>query len=145
MLVSEDKILQLIPQRRPMVMIDCLVSCDDLQVVSQLTILPDNLFLDENGMTASGLMETMAQTAAARTGWLIQNQPGLENKKVPVGVIGSIKNFRLYFQPETGSVLETTVTIEHEVMLATVVKGKVVSNGKLAAESEMQIFLTENQ
>jgi predicted hotdog family 3-hydroxylacyl-ACP dehydratase len=145
MLVSEDKILQLIPQRHPMVMIDCLVSCDDLQVVSQLTILPDNLFLDKKGMTASGLMETMAQTAAARTGWLMQNQPGGENKKVPVGVIGSIKNFRLHFQPETGSLLETTVTIEHEVMQATVVKAKVVSHGKLAAESEMQIFLTENQ
>jgi predicted hotdog family 3-hydroxylacyl-ACP dehydratase len=144
MLVSEDKILQLIPQRRPMVMIDCLVSCDEKQVVAQLTIRRDNIFLDENGMTASGLMETMAQTAAARTGWLMQNLPGGENKKVPVGVIGSIKNFKLHFQPETGSELETTVTIEHEVMQATIVKGKVVSNGKLAAESEMQIFLTEN-
>lgn len=145
MLVSKDNILQLIPQRHPMVMIDCLVSCDDNQVVSNLTIRHDNLFLDENGMTASGLMETMAQTAAARTGWLLQNSEGLQNKNAPVGVIGSIKNFRLYFQPKTGSVLETTVTIEHEVMQATVVKGIVVCNGKTAAESEMQIFLTGNQ
>jgi predicted hotdog family 3-hydroxylacyl-ACP dehydratase len=145
MLVSEDNILQLIPQRHPMVMIDCLVSCDDRQVVSQLTIRQDNIFLDKTGMTASGLMETMAQTAAARTGWLMKNKPGGENKTAPVGVIGSIKNFRLYFQPGRGAVLKTTVTIEHEVMQATIVKGKVECNGKLAAESDMQIFLTENQ
>ena len=145
MLVSEDNILQLIPQRYPMVMIDRLVSCDDRQVVSQLAIRQDNIFLDENGMTASGLMENMAQTAAARTGWLIKTLTGVENNKIPVGVIGSIKNFKLFFQPEPGSVLETTITVEYEVLLATVVKGTVEVNGELAAESEMQIFLTENQ
>lgn len=143
MLVSEDKILQLIPQRYPMVMIDRLVSCDEKQAVSQLEVRQDNIFLDERGMTASGLMENMAQTAAARTGWLMLNKEGT-SKKVPVGVIGSIKNFKIYFQPETGSLLETTITIEHEVLMATVVKGKVEVNGKLAAESDLQIFLTEN-
>jgi hypothetical protein len=42
-------------------------------------------------------------------------------------------------------VIETTITVEHEVMQATVVKGRVECDGKTAAESEMQIFLTENQ
>jgi 3-hydroxymyristoyl/3-hydroxydecanoyl-(acyl carrier protein) dehydratase len=145
MLVSEENILQLIPQRYPMVMIDCLVSCDQKQVVSRLVIRKDNIFLGENGMTASGLMENMAQTAAARTGWLLKNQPGGENKKAPVGVIGSIKNFRLYFMPSEGALLETTVIAEYEVMQATVVKCRTEVEGKLAAEGEMQIFLTENQ
>jgi 3-hydroxymyristoyl/3-hydroxydecanoyl-(acyl carrier protein) dehydratase len=143
MLVSEDKILQLIPQRYPMVMIDRLVSCGDKQAVSQLEIRRDNIFLDEKGFTASGLMENMAQTAAARTGWLMNSKDGGVLKKVPVGVIGSIKNCKIYFQPETDSMLETTITIEHEVLLATVVYGKVEVNGKLAAECEMQIYLTE--
>ncbi len=145
MLVSEDKILQLIPQRPPMVMIHELHSCDTKQVVSRFTVRKDNIFVDEKGLSASGLLENMAQTAAARIGWLMKNMPGGENNIPPVGVIGSIKNFKLYFRPEPGSVLETTVRIEHEVLQATIVKGKVEVNGILAAETEMQIFITENQ
>lgn len=145
MLVSVENMLELIPQRYPMVMVDCLVSCGEKQVVSQLTIRQDNLFLNKIGFTSAGMMEAMAQTAAARTGYLIKNQPGGTNKKAPIGVIGSIKNFVLYFQPLLGSVIETTVSIEHEVLQATVVKGKVEVDGKLAAESDLQIFLTEDQ
>jgi predicted hotdog family 3-hydroxylacyl-ACP dehydratase len=145
MLVTKEKIQELIPQRDPMVMVDCLVSCDKTEVVSQLIVRKDNLFLDGRGFTAAGMMETMAQTAAARTGYLLKNKPEGANKKVPVGVIGSIKNFRLYFQPAIGSVIRTTVSIEHEVMQATIVKGRIEVEGKLAAESDLQIFLTEDQ
>ena len=145
MLVSEENILELIPQRFPMVMADCLVSCDEKQVVSQLTIRKENIFLGLHGFTSSGMMEAMAQTAAARTGYFLKNQPESSNKKVPIGVIGSIKNFRLYFQPAPGSVIITTVNIEHQILQATVVKGKVEADGKLAAECDLQVFITENQ
>ena len=145
MLVSENNMLDLIPQRPPMVMVDCLLSCDEKQVVSELTIREDNLFLNDKGFTSAGMMEAMAQTAAARTGFLMKNKPGGANKRVPNGVIGSIKNFRLFFQPLIGSVAIITVNIEHEVLQAMVVKGKVEANGKLAAECDMQIFLTEIQ
>jgi 3-hydroxymyristoyl/3-hydroxydecanoyl-(acyl carrier protein) dehydratase len=145
MLVSKDNILDLIPQRYPMVMIDSLAYCDEKQVVSQLTIREDNIFINNMGLTASGMMENMAQTAAARTGYLLKNGKGESNKKAPIGVIGSIKNFRLYFLPSAGSLLVTTIIIEYEVMQATVVKGKAEVDGKLAAEGEMQIFLTEDQ
>lgn len=145
MLVSQEDIPGLIPQRYPMVMIDSLVSCDEKQVVSKLIIRPDNLFLDRNGFTSAGMMEAMAQTAAARTGYLLKNQPGGSNNKIPIGVIGSIKNFRMFFQPVIGSAIVTTVNIEHEVLQATVVKGRAEVDGKLAAECDLQIFLTEEQ
>jgi len=145
MLVTKDKILELIPQRYPTVMVDCLVSCDEKQAVSQLTIRQDNLFLNKHGLTSAGMMEAMAQTAAARTGYLIKNKPEGANKKIPIGVVGSIKNFRMNFQPLIESVIFTTIYIEHEVLQATVIKGKVEVNGKLAAESDLQIFLTETQ
>lgn len=145
MLISEINILELIPQRPPMVMIDILLSCNERQVISQLNIRQDNIFLDSKGFSASGLMETMAQTSAARTGYLMKNQPEGANKKPPIGVIGSIKNFRMYFQPQIGTTITTTIETEHEVMQATVVKGKVEIDGKLAAESDLQIYLTEHQ
>jgi 3-hydroxymyristoyl/3-hydroxydecanoyl-(acyl carrier protein) dehydratase len=145
MLVFEEHILELIPQRPPMVMIDRLLNCDEKQVVTCFFIKSDNLFADQNGFSASGVMENMAQTAAARTGYLLKNQSDFPNKKVPVGVIGSIKNFRLHFRPKAGETLQTTIVVEHEVLMATVVKGIVETEGKLVAEAELQIYLTEEQ
>jgi 3-hydroxymyristoyl/3-hydroxydecanoyl-(acyl carrier protein) dehydratase len=144
MLITEDEILDLLPQRPPMVMIDRLVSCDEKRVVSRLTINQDNIFVANNCFTAPGIIEAIAQTAAARTGYLLKNKPGGINKRPPVGVIGSIKNFKLSLFPETGSTIITTVDIEHEVMQATVVKGKIEVDGKIAAECILQIFLTGN-
>lgn len=145
MLISGENILELIPQRYPMVMIDSLVACDEKKVVTRLTIRGDNLFLDRRGLTTGGMMENIAQTAAARTGYLLLNKPEGSNFKAPIGVIGSIKNFRMYFQPPVGAVITTTVSIKHEVLQATVIKGKVEMNGELVAESDMQIFLTNDQ
>lgn len=145
MLVPEDKILALLPQRPPMVMVDGLVSCDEKITVSLFTIKKGNIFLNENGFTASGMMETIAQTSAARIGFLLNKNSDGVNKRPPVGVIGSIKNFRLYFQPVSGSVITTTIEVAHEVLQATIIKGKVEVNGTVAAECDMQIFLTEEQ
>lgn len=143
MLVSKEEIQNLLPQRPPMVMIDCLVDCDEKYAVSMLEIREENIFTGKNGFTSAGMLEAMAQTAAARTGYLLQNYRSESNKKPPVGVIGSIKNFRLYFEPKVESVITTTVEIKHEVLQATVISGRVETGGRLAAESEMQIFLTE--
>jgi 3-hydroxyacyl-[acyl-carrier-protein] dehydratase len=145
MLASGKEILELLPQRPPMVMVDSLASCDARTVVTRLTVREENVFMEKEGFSSSGLMECMAQTAAARTGWLLKNNPGGENKKAPIGVIGSIKNFKLHFQPVDGSILTTTIDVEYEIMQATIVKAKVETEGRLAAEAELQIFLTETE
>ena len=144
MLASEKEILDLIPQRPPMVMIENLLRCDGKVTITNLNIREDNIFLNMTGFSASGLMETMAQTAAARTGWLLKRGSASDNKKAPIGVIGSIKNFRLYFQPAAGNVITTTVEVLYEIMQATIVNARVEVEGKLAAEAELQIFLTES-
>jgi predicted hotdog family 3-hydroxylacyl-ACP dehydratase len=145
MLISEENIMELIPHRYPMVLIDCIVECDEKMAVSQLTIRRDNPFLDRRGFSTAGMMEAIAQTAAARTGYLLKARPAGSDKIIPIGVIGSIKNFKMYDQPPVGALITTTVIVEHEVLQATVIKGKVEMNGKLMAESDMQIFLTNEQ
>jgi 3-hydroxymyristoyl/3-hydroxydecanoyl-(acyl carrier protein) dehydratase len=88
-------------------------------------------------------MEAMAQTAAARTGWLLKKQADPKNKKAPIGVIGSIKNFKLHFQPVAGNIMTTTVEVQYELLQATIVLAKVEVEGRLAAGAELKIFLTE--
>ena len=143
--VFENTILKLIPQRPPMVMVDRLLRCDEYQSVATLNIRENMLFSDNGHFSAAGMIENMAQTAAARIGWLMKEKTGSENAMVPMGVIGSVKNFRLHFNPAVGSDLVTTVRVEHEMFMATVVTGKVEVNGQLAAEAELQIFLTDDQ
>lgn len=145
MLTTGRQILELIPQRPPMVMIGALLSCDAEETVTSLSIDENNLFLARGLLSPSGLLENMAQTAAARTGWITKKQRGQANKPAPVGVIGSIKNFKAHFLPGAGSELITTIRIGFELANATLVSGRVEVNGKLAAEAEMQIFLTENE
>lgn len=145
MLASDKMILSLIPQRPPMVMVDSLDTCNEEATVTSLKIKEHNVFVTDGIFSASGLLEAMAQTAAVRTGWLLKNKPGSAGMQVPVGVIGSIKNFRLYFRPATGSVITTTVKVDFEMMNATLVKGKVEVDGKLAAGAELNIFLTGSE
>ena len=145
MLVPKEKIMELLPQRPPMVMVDELVMCNEMEAVSRLFIRDDNIFLGETGFSPSGMLEAMAQTAAARTGYLLKKQQESANKSIPVGVIGSIKNFKLHFQPGSGDTIFTTVFVEHEVLQATVIRAKVEVEGRLSAESTLQIFLSEEQ
>jgi len=144
MLASGDMILALIPQRPPMVMVGKLMACDEKSTTTSLTINENNVFVSRNLFSPSGLLESMAQTAALRTGWLLRNKPGDANINIPVGVIGSIKNFKLIFQPAADAEIITTINVEYEFGNATLISGKVESGGRLAAEAEMQIFLTEN-
>jgi len=136
------EIQEFIPQRAPMIMVDRILSCHDLSISTGLLLKEDNVFMHDHQFAPAGIMEAMAQAAAARTGWLLRNSRGNENKNVPVGVIGSIKNFKLHFQPVAGMNLITNVEIMFEIGNATVVRAKSEVEGQLAAEAELQIFLT---
>lgn len=85
--INDFDILDLIPQRRPFVMVDRLTECDDDGATSELTFKEDNIFRSGDVMTESGMMENIAQTCAARIGYLGL----LNNEPVRIGVIGGIK------------------------------------------------------
>ncbi len=140
---SEADIQKLIPQRAPMIQVDRLIQCDHASATSEMMVREDNLFVCDGCYSAAGMLENMAQTAAARTGWLMrQGHPG-ENKIPPIGVIGSISDAVIHFRPKVGQTLQTSLLLEHEVLMATIVKGVIRVNGLPAAEARLKIFLTE--
>ena len=61
--IEEIKLNELLPQRPPFVMIDRLVSCDEVYAVTELTIREDNIFLEDERLTSSGLIENIAQSS----------------------------------------------------------------------------------
>ncbi|MCW3467540.1 3-hydroxyacyl-ACP dehydratase [Chitinophaga nivalis] len=137
MFIHTDDITAYIPQRAPIVMISGILEVDGPKTRTGLTIAADNIFVENGVLTAPGLMENIAQTAAARIGYIAKQ----ENAPVPLGFIGAVKDFEVFELPPAGQTIETTTEIGGEVFNATMVTGKVMWDGRVMAQCEMKIFI----
>ncbi|MFC2102226.1 3-hydroxyacyl-ACP dehydratase [Bacteroidota bacterium] len=128
-----------IPQKPPMVMVDKLIRAEEGIMETTFLIRRDNVFCDDGTFTEAGLVENMAQTAAAGVG----SKPDFSKKEAPVGFIGGIRNLKIFRYPVAGDELTTRITIEHEVFNASVVLGEVFLNNELVASCQLKIFLVQ--
>ncbi len=138
MILQGEQILEMIPQRPPIVMVDKLISAEDGKTTTGLTVSPDNIFVQDGLFREPGIIEHIAQSAALGAGYHSRNQG---EQEVPIGFIGAIKNLVIHFLPEVYSDLTTEITVEYQVMDATLIRGCVFFQGRLVAECEMKIFL----
>jgi predicted hotdog family 3-hydroxylacyl-ACP dehydratase len=134
---SEPNILSLIPQQPPFVMIDKLTYSDETVTRCSFTVTSDNVLTIKGQFTEAGLLENIAQTAAARAGYMAQS----ENKPVQAGYIGAVKNLEIFSLPVVNDELLTEIKIEARVFDVTMISGKVWCNEKLLAQCEMKIFM----
>lgn len=130
-------ISDLIPQRPPMQMIDKLVYADDRSARGILFIKDTNLFSENGFLRESGLVEFIAQTAAAFTGF--RNK--MNNAPVSEGYIGAIKNLVIYALPPVNTEIQSEINLENEIVGYTIVTGRVHSKGNIIAACEMRILL----
>ncbi|MCQ2959301.1 MAG: pseudouridylate synthase [Bacteroidales bacterium] len=142
--MTEISILELLPQRPPFVMVDKLTTIEEKTATSQFEVKSDNIMLGDNGkLSAGGLIENMAQTCAARIGYVSRF---LESQKVKIGVIGSIKNLVIHSYPAVGETITTTVEETFSgLMNMTLLNAKVECAGSLLAECEIKVALTDKE
>ena len=62
----------LLPQRPPFIMIDRLIHFDEVVTTTQLEVRSDNLFIEDGVLNNCVLVENIAQTCAARMGYINQ-------------------------------------------------------------------------
>ena len=141
MIVNDKNITKYIPQRPPMVMISELISSEENKTITSLRISPENIFFQEGYLREAGLVENIAQTAAAGIGY----RYSLEGKTPPPGFIGGIRRLKIGPLPEAGDDIITEVTVDHVIMNASVITGKISNKGTLIAACEMKIFLLLNE
>jgi len=135
----EEDILALIPQKPPFVMVDRLVYSDD-NVTRTSFIVPEyNVLVSDGKFTAAGLMENMAQTAAAGEG----NLARIEERPIDIGFIAGVKDLEIFELPSIGEELTTEVKFETRLLNAAIVTGKVYRNEDLIAQCEMKIFINK--
>ena len=136
-LVTQENIIEYIPQRAPIVMIDTLEFCEGAVTTTRFEIRKDNLFVKDGFLQEPGIIENIAQTAAAKAGYEVKKH-GAEPM---VGFIGAVKDLIIHDLPKVGETLETTVTLKMEVMGVTLIEGKSTCNGTEIASCEMKIIL----
>ncbi|MBA3673818.1 MAG: 3-hydroxyacyl-ACP dehydratase [Chitinophagaceae bacterium] len=131
-----ENISSLIPQKPPFVMVDKLLHSDEYSTQTNFLIKKENVLVVNGELTEAGLMENIAQTAAARAGFTAMS----ENKPVAVGYIGAVKNFEIFELPKINDQLVTEIKIKTQVFDATIISGTIKCNDIVIAQCEMNIF-----
>jgi 3-hydroxyacyl-[acyl-carrier-protein] dehydratase len=138
MLADRDHITQYIPQRKPMVMIDALKEASDQHAITQFTVRKDNIFVSEGYLSEPGLVENIAQTAAAQSGY----QHLKAGKSVRIGYIAAVKNLVVTQLPQVDTVIETSVRVINEVLNVIIIEGRIAQGETLLCSCEIRIFTT---
>ncbi len=121
-------------------MVDKLLWCDEVYTRTQLVVVSENIFVDEGYFSEYGLIENIAQTCAARVGYINHI---LYKAAVKLGFIGSIRNLKIMRKPRPGETLITEIEVVEDVMQMTLVNAKITSGDELLVSAEMKIALSD--
>ena len=124
---------ELLPQQEPFVMIGTLIHFDKTLTVTETEVQKNNIFVDDNRFSASGLMENIAQTCAARIGYVNKY---ILKKGIQLGFIGAVRNFE---------VITTRVDVKEEVFGMTLAEASITCGDKVLVTSEIKIAVKEQE
>lgn len=134
-------ITELIPQRAPIVMADEFLCIDGDTSRTRFTVREDNIFVDGDIFSECGVIEHMAQSAAARVGYIFSNR----GEDVPLGYIGAVNDFVITELPQTGDTIETEITVLQEIFGITLIEARSAIDGREIASCKMKIFSANNE
>lgn len=137
----EYSIKELIPQREPLLMVDELLDVADGSGTSVFKVTKDNILVSEGVLSEAGIIENMAQTAAAVTGYHHLREGAL---RPPLGMIGELRDFVLHSCPKVGDSLRTIVSKGITAYGVSVVRATMYVDDAVVAESTLKIFIEED-
>jgi predicted hotdog family 3-hydroxylacyl-ACP dehydratase len=140
MIAEGEQLAELLPQRPPMVMIHQLVACDAEKTTTRFRVTNESVLFADGFLTEAGLIENIAQTAAAGAGFSFKQS----GKPAPVGFIAAIKDLSVWQLPADGTEITTEVRVQNQVLEFSIVRGKVSAGETTFAECEMRIFIKDN-
>lgn len=125
-----------LPQQEPFVMIGHLTHFELGTSTTETVISESNIFVDNGHFSASGMMENIAQTCAARIGFYNKY---ILHKEVQIGFIGAIRDYVIHSLPRVGSTICTTVDVLEEVFGMTLAHATVMCEGEEVATAEIKL------
>lgn len=138
--IQKIDIQTLLPQRPPFLMVDALVNYDEPSISTAFQVREDCVFVQDGEMLSSGIIENMAQSSAARIGYI--NKYVL-NLPVKIGFIGAVRKLKIHRSPKVGETLVTTITAVQEIFGITLVDAVVKVGEDIIAEASLKTALGE--
>ena len=135
-----QKTRELLPQQSPFIMIDCLTKFDEKITETSFEVRNDNIFVENGKLNACALAENIAQTCAARLGYVNKY---ILKKDVQIGFIGAIKNLSVVETPSVGDILTTRIEVLQDIMGVALVDAQIVCNNKVIVKAQMKIAIAE--
>ncbi|MDD6553562.1 MAG: pseudouridylate synthase [Prevotellaceae bacterium] len=130
----------LLPQQEPFVMIGSLVAFDETTTVTETLIRPDNLFVDNGLFCTAGMTENIAQTCAARIGYVNKY---ILKKGVQIGVIGAVRKLHVSGHPKAGDTIRTTVTVVQELLGMTLANATISLGDETLVTAQIKLAVKE--
>ena len=140
MIFRDKEIFMLIPQRPPIVMVDVVWSADEQSADTGLTIQEDNIFVKDGFFREPGLIEHIAQSAAAFAGY----GTFVRGEEPKLGFIGEIKDCVFNLMPPVGSELRTHTQLVTEIGGIRLINAEVRLKDELVATCVMKFFLKDD-
>ena len=135
--MREIAIEDFIPQRPPFTFIERVIDVSDDDATTSFEITAACVLLENDQLTAAGIIENVAQSAALYAGHFYQKK-GITP---PIGYIASVKNLEIFMNPKVGEVIYTTVELVNEVMDFRIFQGTVkTTEGEDVAHCELRIM-----
>lgn len=139
---DEIDIRGILPQRPPFDFVDRLVRYDDAETVTAFTVPAEHLLVEDGHLTAPGILENMAQSSAARIGYLCKY---ILHVPVRIGYIGAIRKFRVNRLPAAGETVQTTVVLREDVFGISLTDVTVRVDEEVIAEASLKTALGEKE
>jgi len=133
---------ELLPQQEPFVMIDRLLHFDERLTTTELTVRPTNLFFEGGRLLAPALIENVAQTCAARIGYINKY---ILHRDIAIGYIGSVRNLDILRTPLEGETITTTIEIQEEVMQLVLATAVIRVADEVICQGEIKIALDKTE
>lgn len=140
-ILDPQRIIQLIPQKTPFVMVDSFFEYTALTGKTGFSISEGNILVENGYFSEAGLIEHMAQSMSLHRGYQ-GFLSGLDKPKT--GFIGAIKAVEIKSLPKVETKLVTNVVILKEIMGVTLVVAETRDEkGDILATSEMKTVTVE--
>ncbi len=141
--MSDDEIREIdihgiLPQVEPFVMVGRLVHYDEVVTRTETVVEEGNLFVEDGCFSASGLIENIAQTCAARIGYINKY---ILKRGVEIGYIGAIRGLNIERLPLVGERICTEIEVVEDVFGMTLVNACVVCGEETVARAEMKVVV----
>ena len=133
---------ELLPQQEPFVMVSTLVHFDRTLTATETAIKAENIFVDGGRLSASGVMENIAQTCAARIGYVNKY---ILKKGIQLGFIGAVRGFEVLRLPKVGETITTRVEVREEVFGMTLADAVVKVGDEVLVRTEMKIAVRNEE